>query len=80
MRLTLRDLSAAHEQAYVIWLAYVICQPYAILRSDAGLLRFAIKVARRVPRVQGKTVWSFAAVSTTDLIKRVLVFIGLSLS
>ncbi len=47
---------------------------YAVLRTNAGALRFAMKAARRDPRAQGITVSFLAAVSTTDLMKRVLVF------
>lgn len=47
---------------------------YADLRVMVGVLRLATKAARRAPRAQGMTVSFFAAASTTDLIKRVLVF------
>ena len=47
----------------------------AVLRVVAGAVRLAINAARRAPRAQGMTVVSLAAVSTTDLMKRVLVFI-----
>ena len=47
----------------------------AALRSRSAL-RLAMKAARRGPRAQGITVLSSAAVATTDLMKRVLVFMS----
>ena len=42
-------------------------------------LRFAMKAARRAPRAHGMTVSFLAAVSSTLLMKRVLVFMALVL-
>jgi hypothetical protein len=51
---------------------------YAVLRTGWGAVRDAIKAARRAPRAQGICVVSLAAAATTDLIKRVFVFMIVS--
>lgn len=52
------------------------CGVQADLRADVSdALRLTMKAFRRAPRAQGITVSFLAAVSTTFLIKRVLVFI-----
>lgn len=51
----------------------------ADLRTDWGVVRFAMNSARRAPRAHGITVSSLAAVSTMDLMKRVLIFIIVTL-
>jgi|TARA_R100001143_G_scaffold27694_1_gene27502 hypothetical protein len=48
----------------------------AVLRTGALPARFAIKAARRAPRAHGMTVSVFAAVSTTDLMKRGFFFMA----
>ncbi len=48
------------------------------MRSGWGVSRVAMKAARRAPRAHGITVVSFAAAATTDLIKRVFVFMIVS--
>lgn len=53
---------------------------YAVLRKGACAVRLAMNAARRDPRAQGMTVSFLAAVSTIDLMKRVLVFMSQFLS
>lgn len=53
---------------------------YADLRSWSEPLRFAMKAARRAPRVHGITVSSLAAVAMTPLMKRVFFFMALILN
>ncbi len=62
-KLDLLDILKAYGKTY-----------YAVLRTTGAALRLAMKAARRAPRAQGITVSFLAAVSTTDLMKRVLVF------